>query len=259
MARNFTKSFVGIAFLLLVTGGLLVACGGDNGSTTTTSSSNSSTSSAGPRNANRGNVSGTISQYNISTKVLTVKKSDGTTTTFSTTNARIVKSQKITMQDLSSLLGTSGMRVTITGKQSSDGTYTAQNLVISDVTVRGNGNPPAGAAGTPPAGAPKGMPPTGAPGGTPRANGRYRLMLQQAKLQNDQLTGTDQTGKSVTVKLSNTTVMYKETLGTTSDLQNGQNVVINLRGPGARNTASSTGTTQAGMITVGDSTQQPGN
>jgi hypothetical protein len=180
---------------------------------------------------------------------LTIKKADGTTTTFSTTNARIVKSQKITTQDLSSLLGTSGVRVSVTGQQGSDGTYTADGLVVLDMTAMANG--------TPPAGAPQGTPPAGAPKGTPRANGKHRIMLQNAKFQNNVLTGTDQAGKSVTVNVSGTTTMFKETTGTASDLQTGQTVTINpARAQGGN---ASSGTEEARMIIVGDTAQQPTN
>jgi hypothetical protein len=164
-----------------------------------------------------------------------------------------VKSQKITSQDLTSLLGTSGMRVSVTGQQGNNGTYTANNVVVSDVTAA-NGTPPAGANGTPPAGAPK---------GTPRANAMRRIMLQNAKFQNNQLTGTDQAGKSVTVTISSTTTMYKETTSTASDLQVGQAVIVNpARAQGGN--ASSDSTQDARMITVGDTAQdgggqQPGN
>jgi hypothetical protein len=156
-----------------------------------------------------------------------------------------VKSQKITTQDLSTLLGTSGIRVSVTGQQGSDGTYTAQDLIVSDVSAMANGTPPAGG-----------------PQGTPRANGMHRFTLQNAKLQNNQLTGTDQTGKSITVKLSDSTVIYKEPTGTASDLQVGQAVTVN---PARAQGGSASSTEEARMIVVGDTAQQaaaapqPGN
>src|SRR5579884_857599 len=264
--RTFPKTFLGVTFLLLMATGLLVACGsGGSATTSTSSSSNNTGSTSTPKNrANRANFSGTIAQYDASSKVLTIKTADGTTTTFSTTNARIVKSQKITSQDLTSLLGTSGMRVSVTGQQGSNGTYTANSVTVSDVAAMANGTPAAGMNGTPPAGGPQGTPPAGAPKGTPRANGMRRIMLQNAKFQNNQLTGTDQAGKSVTVAISSRTTMYKETRGTVSDLQVGQAVIVNPARPQGGN-ASSTSTQDARQIIVGDTAQQangapqPGN
>jgi hypothetical protein len=266
LVRTFPRSLIGVAFLLLMATGLLVACG-DNGSATTTTSSSSTSNTGSTSNSanrpNRANLSGTISKYDASAKTLTIKTANGTTTTFSTTNARIVKSQKITTQDLGTLLGTSGVRISVTGQQGSDGTYTAQDVTVSDVTATGNGTPPTGMNGTPPAGGPQGTPPAGAPNGTPRANGMRRIMLQNAKFQNNQLTGTDQTGKSVTVTISSTTTLYKETTGTVSDLQVGQAVIVNPARPQGGNTSSST--EEARQIIVGDTAQQaagapqPGN
>jgi ABC-type Fe3+-hydroxamate transport system substrate-binding protein len=265
LARTFPKSLIGVVFLLLMATGLLVACG-DNGSATTTTGSSSSTSSSssstGNQRPNRANFAGTISQYDASANTLTIKTADGTTTTFSTSKARIIKSQKITTQDLTSLLGTTGIRVAVTGQQASDGTYTAQDVTVSDVTATGTagapqGTPPAGMNGTPPAGGPQGTPPAGAPKGTPRANGRHRFMLQNAKFQNNQLTGTDQTGKSITVNLSSSTVIYKETTGTASDLQVGQTVIVNPARAQGGNASSST--QDARQIIVGDTAQDNGN
>src|SRR5437763_16725660 len=118
---SFSKSFVGATIgatlLLLMAMGFLVACG-DSGSTSASTGSNSAPRQGG---RNRANDSGTIDKYDATAKTLTVKTASGTTVTFTTTNARIVKSEKITSQALSSLLGTSGTRVSVTGQQGSDG------------------------------------------------------------------------------------------------------------------------------------------
>jgi hypothetical protein len=212
---------------------------------------------------------GTIDKYDTTAKTLTIKKSDGSTVTFTATNARIVKSQKISTQDLSAALGTSGVRVSVMGQQASDGTYTAQNITVSDATTMDNGTPPAGGPmnGTPPAGGPKnGTPRAGGPGGgtppagmngTPPANGMRRIMLQNAKVQDNQLTGTDQAGKTITVKLNDTTTIFKETTGTANDLKAGQNVSVT---PAFSQNGSTSSNQEARMIIVGDiaaTTQQP--
>jgi hypothetical protein len=253
---------------------MLVACGGDGNAAASTTGSSGGTGAQAKQGPGRGGMeAGTIDKYDATAKTLTIKKSDGSTVTFTTTNARIVKSQKISSQDLSTALGTSGVRVSVMGQQASDGTYTAQNITVSDATAMGNGTPPAGGPmnGTPPAGGPKnGTPRAGGPGGgtppagmngTPPANGMRRIMLQNAKLQDNQLTGTDQAGKSITVKLSDSTTIFKETSGTTDDLKAGQNVSVSTgRSQNGNNSSNSSSSQEAGMIIVGDiaeNAQQP--
>jgi hypothetical protein len=191
-------------------------------------------------------ASGTIGSYDASAKTLTVKLSDGSTQTFDASNARIMKSQKITQAQLSTALGTSGTSVMVVGQQGSDGTYTAQALVVSDAANAGaaGGNGPRG-------GAPNGTPgarPGGGQGAGAGAGGR--VVLQNAKLQNNQLVGTDQGGKSVTVNLSSSTTFMQQTTGSASDLTAGQTVTVN-GGP-----AQSSGTATARTITVGDAIPQ---
>ncbi|GHO93961.1 hypothetical protein KSF_040090 [Reticulibacter mediterranei] len=204
---------------------------------------------------------GTIDKYDATAKTLTVKKSDGSTATFTITNARIVKSQKISSQDLSTALGTSDIRVSVMGQQASDGTYTAQNITVSDTTAMGNGAPPAGGPknGTPRVGGPGGGTPPAGMNGTPPANGMRRIMLQNAKVQDNQLTGTDQAGKTITVKLSDTTTIFKETTGTADDLKAGQNVSVT---PAFSQNGNTSNNQEARMIIVGDiaeTAQQPAN
>ncbi len=268
LVRTFPKTFVGATFLLLIATTMLVACGGDGNAAASTSSSSGGNGANAKQGARRGMMeAGTIDKYDATAKTLTVKKSDGSTVTFTTTNARIVKSQKISTQDLSTALGTSGVRVSVMGQQGSNGTYTAQNITVSDATTMGNGAPQ---NGTPPAGGPKnGTPRAGGPGGgtppagmngTPSANGMRRIILQNAKVQDNQLTGTNQAGKSITVKLSNTTTIFKETSGTADDLKAGENVSVTPAF--SQNGKSSSSNQKARMIIVGDiaeTAQQPAN
>jgi hypothetical protein len=194
--------------------------------------------------------------------MLTVKESDGTTATFSTSNARMLKSQKITQQQLSSLLGNSGTIVIVMGQQAGTGTYTAQAVIVADRAngmgpgggpgqgARPNGTPPAGAPqggqmmGTPPAGAPQGQ---GTQNGTPPAGGNRGIVVQDGKLQNNQLVGKDRQGQAITVNLSGTTTILQQTVATASDLQTGQTVTIQ----GAP--AQSGSTAAALQILIGDS------
>lgn len=269
VARNNIKTFACAIFFLLMATCALAACGGSSSTTSSSSSSSgssasssggsSSSSSSTPAAGNRPNrVSGTITQYDSSAKTLTVKESDGTTATFSTGNARILKSQKITQQQLSSLLGNSGTFVSVMGQQAGTGTYTAQTIIVSQM-VNGNGNGPGGAPGqgarpngTPPAGGRMmGTPPAGAPQGgqmmgTPPAGGN-RVFVQNGKLQNNQLVGKDRQGQTVTVNLSSSTTILQETAATASDLQTGQTVTI--MGAPAQNGS----TADARQILIGDS------
>ncbi|HZR43329.1 MAG TPA: hypothetical protein VFB12_24650 [Ktedonobacteraceae bacterium] len=257
MARTFTKTFAAIAFLLLMA--ILAGCGSND--TTTPSSTNASSGAAGRLGSGgpRGQaITGTITQYNSSTKALTIKKSDGTTATFSLTSARILKSQKITEQQLSTLLGTSGTTVRVMGQQDSSGNVSAQSLVISDVNVgvgNGNGQPGGAPNGTPPANMAPGANGTPRANRTPGANGGF-VVLRNGKLQNNQLVGTNQAGKSITVTLSGTTTIIQQTTGTASDLQTGQTVSI-MVARAAGNTSSSS--TDARQVVVGDTGQTPGN
>jgi len=177
---------------------------------------------------------------------VTIIESDSTTATFSVSKARILKSQKITQQQLGSLLGTSGTIVQVMGQQTSTGTYTAQTIVVPDRTnANGGGNGPGGAPGqgAPQGAMPNGTPPAGAAQGGQNGN---RVVVQNGKLQNNQLVGTDRRGQTVTVNLSGTTTIFQETVATASDLQTGQTVTI-LGAP-----AQSGGTADALQILIGD-------
>jgi hypothetical protein len=257
VVRPNIRAFAWVIFFLLLATGALAACGGSSSTTASSSgsgsssTSNSASSSGTPATGNGSNrVSGTITQYNASAKTLTIMESDSTKATFSISNARILKSQKITQQQLSSLLANSGTIVQVMGQQTSTGTYTAQTIVVSDRANGGNG--PAGARpnGTPPAGAPQGATPNGTPpAGAPQDQGGQnsnRVVVQNGKLQNNQLVGTDRAGKTVTVNLSGTTTILQQTVATASDLQTGQAVTI-LGAP-----AQSGSTTDARQILIGD-------
>lgn len=257
VARTNIKTFACVLFFLLMATGALAACGGSsstsssNGSSSASSGGSSASTSSTPAAGNRPNrVSGTITKYDSSAKTVTIIETDSTTVTFSISNARILKSQKITQQQLSSLLGNSGTIVQVMGQKSGT-TYTAQTIVVAD---RANGNGPRGGAGpngTPPAGAPQGgqmmgTPPAGAPQGQGGQNGN-RVDVQNGKLQNNQLVGTDRQGQAVTVNLSGTTTIVQQTVATASDLQTGQKVTI-VGAP-----AQSGSTADARQILIGDS------
>jgi hypothetical protein len=255
VARPDIKTFACVVFFLLLATGALAACGGSSSTASSSSSSGSSATNSGGTSASTSGtpapgkrpdrVAGTITQYNASANTLTIKESDGTTATFSTGKARILKSQKITQQQLSSLLSNSGTIVMVMGQQAGTNTYTAQTVVVPDRT-NGNGGAPQGVLpkSTPPAGAPQG----GAqPNGTPPAGGNRGITIQNGKLQNNQLVGKDRRGQTITVNLSSTTTILQQVTATVSDLQTGQTVTI-LGAP-----AQSGGTVDARQILIGDS------
>ena len=240
---KWSTSMVG---LLLVAAVVLVGCGSAPTSNASASASGASNQAApAPKVGGKGKAAtGTIDSFDAAKKMLSIKEADGSVQTFAADKARIVKDQKITTDQLSTLLGTTGIVVNVTGQQGSDGTYTAQSLVLADgKAAGGNAN-----------GTPNGVKASATPNanGTPRAGGR-RLVLSNAKFQNNQLTGTDQAGKVVTVVLSSTTTMAQESAGTTDDLKSGEQVRITLRG------AQKSSTDEAGVILVGDALQAPAN
>ena len=253
VARTNIKTFACVVFFLLMATGALAACGGSSSTASTTTSSGSSSASSGgssastPAAGKRPNrVSGTITKYDSSAQTLTIMESDSTTATFSISKARILKSQKITQQQLGSLLGTSGTIVQVMGQQTSTGTYTAQTIVVPNRANANGGNGPAGA----PQGAmPNGTPPAGAGQGRGGQNGNRGVVVQNGKLQNNQLVGTDRRGQTVTVNLSGTTTILQQTVATASDLQTGQTVTV-LGTP-----AQSGGTANAFQILIGDSSK----
>jgi hypothetical protein len=256
-ARTNIKTFACVLFFLLMATGALAACGGSSSTTSTSSSSGSSSASSGGSSTsstsagNRPNrVTGTITKYDSSAQTVTVIESDSTTATFSVSNARIVKSQQITQQQLSSLLSNSGTIVMVQGQSSGTNTYTAQTIVVDNGANGANGangtGPGAGQGampnGTPPAGAPQ-----GGRQGQGGQNGNRGVVVRNGKLQNNQLVGTDRQGQTVTVNLSSTTTILQRSVATASDLQTGQKVTI-IGAP-----AQAGGTAQARQILIGDS------
>jgi hypothetical protein len=263
VARTNIKTFAFVLFFLLMATGALAACGGSSSTASTSSDSGSSSASSGastsstPAAGNRPNrVSGTITKYDSSAQTVTIIELDSTTATFSISKARIVKSEKITLQQLSSLLSNSGTTVMVQGQQAGTGTYTAQTIVVDNGA---NGMGPGGGAGqgampngTLPAGAPQGgqmtgTPPAGAPQGQGGQNGNRGVVVRNGKLQNNQLVGSDRQGQTVTVNLSGTTTILQRTVATASDLQTGQKVTI-VGAP-----AQSGSTADARQILIGDS------
>ncbi len=252
VARSNIRTFVGVAALLALALVVLAACGGSSSTTTassgTTSSSSttSSTPAAGKRPAGAKPVSGTVTSYDASSKTLTVKASDGTTQTFTLiSDTRIVKSQKITEQQLGSLVSTSGTGVIVMGPQAGANTYTAQEVVLSDL-ANGNGAPGRMPNGTPPARPDMNGTPMAGPNQGNGGPGGNRVIDQKGKLQNNQLIGQNMAGQTVTVNLSATTSIFQQLSGTVDDLKAGQSVTVNS-GPAPGGNA-----TGVRLITVGD-------
>jgi hypothetical protein len=198
------------AFFLLLALGVLAACGASTATTSTASTGTTTTTAARtPGAANRLRpVTGTVSQYHATTKSLTMKLTNGSTQTFQiAANARIIQDQKITQQQLSTLLSKSGIVVFAIGQKASNGAYTAQEIIAS-TTMSGNNGPQGRGSQA-----------------TPRTAGN-RLFLQNSKLQNNQLVGDDMSGHAITVKLSGNTTLLGQTEATASDLQAGQMITV---------------------------------
>src|SRR6266567_781898 len=240
MVRIIARTFVGVIVPVLIAMAILTACGGGSDASTSNTSSNTNSANGngttGSGTRPNAPVSGTIRQYDAAKQALTVKETNGSTQTFTIQKNRLLKDQKITQQEFSTLLGKSGVVVRVIGKLGSDGTYAAQTLIVMS-TPSGNGGQNApGAGGTPP--------PNGGPNGN---NGGNRgVTLRDGKLQNNQLVGMDRSGKSLTANLSGTTTMIEQSTATESDLKSGLTVIVTS--PRVRN-----GSTSApAMVTIGD-------
>lgn len=218
-------------------------------------------------------VTGTVQTYDAASKSLTVQENSGSTQTFDASNAVISKNTKLALADLSKENLASDI-ILVTGQKGSDGTYTAADLNLSDAASAGNGGfPGAGANGTPGAfpgrgnGGFNGTPGAGRrnANGTPGANGQQgangttgannrpgaggfqggnRLILRNATLSGNTLTGTDQAGASVTVNLSDTTNITKRAGDTATDLTAGAKISVNFRA------AQNNGNASAVAITI---------
>lgn len=166
-------------------------------------------------------MTGTVDAYNASTQSLILKLPNGSTQTFQTTHARIVENQKVTQQQFGELLNKSGIVVFEIGPKASDGTYSAQVVVVSLTMGASN-----------------------APQNTTRP-GNSRVFLLHTQLKNNELLaeGTNG-GAAITVKLSGTTALIAQTEGTASDLQAGQMIAVV---PGS----SHGSTMQAAQILIG--------
>jgi hypothetical protein len=225
-ARTSFKTFTFITFLLLAMLGILAACGQDNPPTAVLSSSLTPTGTRTNNGAGRFRpITGTIAQYDATSKQLTISLTSGSKQTFNTTKASIILNQKLTQQQFSSLLTHTGIVVFAIGKKDSTGAYTAQTIVASTTmngipgvpggNGNGNGNGNGFGNGTP---FPR--------NGNGNANANARVFIQHAILKTNQLSGDDTSGKPITVSLSSTTILIGQTEGTGSDLQPGQVVSI---------------------------------
>lgn len=216
-------------------------------------------------------VTGVITQYDATQKALTIRPSNNATCTFAIGQARIEKSQSITTQNLETLLANDTSIVSFTGERSGNTTYTAQEVTVVDVSVPDgqNGNVPGGnpppASGKPPAddGAPgNGAPPSGTPpngvvlGGTPLPNnghgpagGNQGIVLQHAKMQNNQLVATTFSGQTVTVTLETSTKIVQQSAGTASDLKTGLQVTV-TQAPMTQNSSAATASASLIVITT---------
>ncbi len=234
--RKCIRTFACVTLLLLAAMMTLAACGGGSDTTTASDSSNSSNApAAAPRPKAPKPVSGTIASYDAASKALTVKEVSGTTQAFTVIGTtRIVKSQKITAQQLDTMVAGDGVSVLVVGPLASANTYTAQEVVVYDgATLAPNANANRGG----------GVRPNATAAARPAANNR--ILIQKGKVQNSQLVGQTTAGQTVTANLSPTTTLFQETVGAATDLQSGQTVTVNS-GP-----AQGNGSMNARQILVG--------
>jgi hypothetical protein len=209
---------------------------------------------------NRGNfnppLNGTIESYDAATKSVSVKGADGQSQKLDATNARVSKLEKINLADLGSQL-TANDVIQVAGQPGSDGSYNATRLTILDPAAQGgpglgqggNGGPAgANGNGTPGQGRGQGRgqgqfspPPNFTPGAG--GNGRFGganggVIIRNASLSGNKLSGTGFNGEAVTVNLTDSTVLNKRAAGTLDDLKAGSNVSVTYR-PAQGNTPAS--------------------
>lgn len=213
-----------------------------SGVTGTNTTSGAGTGAAGATGGGQGRtvpVTGTVSTFDATSKVLTVKDASGKSQEFDAATARVTKTQKLTSDDFSKSLGTNGI-VLLTGEKGSDGTYSAVSLVAVDATGFGGGTGTRGTGangGTPGAGA------SGTPGARPGGNfgggnaaraGGFggaggAVIVRSGTLQGNKFTGTSATGEAITATISDTTLLEKQATGTLDDLKPGANVSVTAR------------------------------
>ncbi|HEX2914355.1 MAG TPA: hypothetical protein VH186_26380 [Chloroflexia bacterium] len=196
-------------------------------------------------------ITGTIQSYDANSQTLTVTAADGSSQQFAVGQARISKTSTITGDELKQLLtSNTNSQIQFTGQQGSDGSYTATSLTVSDQAAlpgRGNGNAGAGPnqgqangnagaasnqgqangnAGMP--GQMNGNPPANMPAGGPngQAGPNGMMILRNATLSGNTLTGTGFNGQSITVNLNSSTTLSKRTAGTATDLKAGSKVSV---------------------------------
>lgn len=213
-------------------------------------------------------ITGTITTYDTSSKVVTLKDASGKDQQFDASNARVSKTQKLASADFSSAVGSNGI-VLLSGTKNSDGTYAATSLVAIDPTAFGGGAGTAGggfgggrgAANSTPGAGGNGAAAGGTPGaaggtGAGRSNGGGfagggfggagggGVIVRGGTLQGNTFTGTDATGAAITASISDSTLLEKQVAGTTDDLKAGANASVVSR-------AATTGTApQAITITL---------
>lgn len=200
-------------------------------------------------------VSGTIESFDANAKILTIKEADGKSAIFDTSNARLTKTDKISLDDFGKLLSPTEI-VQVAGEKASDGSYNATRLILLDQAGQNQGQTGGGNNG---AGRGQGQPGQGQGQLTPPANftpnaggqGRFGngglnngVIVRNATLSGKQLTGTSLTGEAVTINLSDSTALVKRSAGSVTDLKTGQSVTVNFR------LAQGSSTAQAVAITI---------
>ena len=201
-------------------------------------------------------VTGTVSTFDASNKVLTVKDATGKNQEFDAASARVTKTSKVSSDDFSKSLSANGI-VLLTGQKGSDGTYTATSLVAVDAAgfgggAGGGGNFGGGNGGTGTRGAGAGANGTpgarggggnfaggnGGAGGFAGGAGGFggaggAVIIRGGTLQGNKFTGTSATGETITATISDSTTLEKQGAGTLDDLKPGMNVSVTSRAAAA--------------------------
>ncbi len=177
-------------------------------------------------------VAGTIESYDAATKVLTVKDATGQSVKYKTDTTRVVKSEKLSLDEFAKLADPNGL-VVLNGDKGADGTYTARSLTAVELAAGapGAGGFPGGAAanGTPGANAAPGGGGGGFGGGAAGLGGAGAVVIRGGKLEGQKFSGNSFQGEAITANLSDTTTYLKQGAGTADDLKAGQAVTVTAR------------------------------
>jgi len=177
-------------------------------------------------------ITGTVESYDATSKVLTVKDTEGKSQKFAVGSATLTKSEKLSADDFSKLLGNNSI-VLVAGDKGADGTYNARSLTAVDISSFSAGggagaNTTRGAGGNTTPGAGGNTTGGGGFGGAANALGG-QVVVRGGTLADNKLTGSSFTGEAVTANVSADTSLLKQTTASLEDLKAGAAVSVTAR------------------------------